>query len=162
MTDRLVHTLWCDDIRQEVGNKPSFMGAYIAGLGVGALPALLPRLCMFTWITTPVERPIHELVLRVVRDDGQVLAEVKPEGMAAGAGADAQLRRGSTRRVVMSGIAIAPLEIPVGCRYLQVVVEADGEKLKGPQLWVEVNAELVASIMNQPPRAAQLAVDQGT
>jgi hypothetical protein len=39
------HVILCDDVRNEVGNKLSFMGVYGPELWVGKLPAIMPKLC---------------------------------------------------------------------------------------------------------------------
>jgi hypothetical protein len=41
------YTIFCDDVREEVGNKISFMGIYRGHLiAKGPLPITLPKLCM--------------------------------------------------------------------------------------------------------------------
>ena len=57
--DRFVHTIFCDDLRQEVGNKVSFMGCYQGELFVPFVPLLLPKLCVYVTVSTPVERPLR-------------------------------------------------------------------------------------------------------
>jgi hypothetical protein len=40
-------TIYCDDIREEVGGKSSYMGVYAGDLIISAaLPVLLPKLCI--------------------------------------------------------------------------------------------------------------------
>ena len=39
------HVMLCDDVRNEVGNKLSFMGVYGPELWVGKVPAMMPHLC---------------------------------------------------------------------------------------------------------------------
>ncbi len=39
------HVILCDDVRNEVGNKLSFMGVYGPELWVGKVPAMMPHLC---------------------------------------------------------------------------------------------------------------------
>lgn len=53
---RVAFCLFCDDIRLEVGNKPSFMGIYTGGEMVfppdmpSGQPALIPKLAMPVWL----------------------------------------------------------------------------------------------------------------
>ena len=44
---KLTHAIVCDDIRQEVGNKLSFIGTYglKPDIFVSKIPAVLPKLC---------------------------------------------------------------------------------------------------------------------
>ena len=146
MTGSYVHTLWCDDIRQEIGNKPSFMGVYTGRIVLGELPAVLPRLGVFTWVNTPIDRPFKQLTLRLVRDDGFVVLELKPGPVDASNSVDVTKPNDVTRSVFGAAFAVAPLEFPAGCRYFMVVVDIDGEVLEGPKLRVEVNADAIARL----------------
>lgn len=48
-------TIFCDDIRQEVGGKLSYMGVYMSEMVIHApFPATLPKLCM---VINYLERP---------------------------------------------------------------------------------------------------------
>ena len=68
---RWVNVVWCDDIRQEIGNKPSLMGVYTGGLAVPALPATLPRLAAWINVHTPTSRPFQRLTVRIRRNDAE-------------------------------------------------------------------------------------------
>jgi len=68
MITRHIETLFCDDIRHEMGGKLSFIGAYSGELLVPAFPARLPKLCLFVRMVTPVEEPFRSLDLRVLKD----------------------------------------------------------------------------------------------
>jgi hypothetical protein len=128
-----VHTLWCDDIRMEVGNKPSFMGVFTGDLLVPAIPTVLPRLGAYTWVVWPNDEPLQSLRLQVIRDDGLVLAEVRPEGqtpvLAAGVDHAAHQER-------LIGVNMGPVEIPDGCRWFMVKVKTDGVELESAKLRV--------------------------
>jgi hypothetical protein len=54
---RTVIAQFCDDVRQEIGNKFSLMGCYGTDLYVPAFPFTLPKLCAFVHVRTPRERP---------------------------------------------------------------------------------------------------------
>lgn len=152
MTDRYVHVIWCDDIRQEVGNKPSFMGVYTAGIVLPGLPAVLPRLAVYVWLDTPIERPFKKLVMRLVRDDGFALFEMQPE-FKEGQDAFIPDRPDATRAVTMAGISLGAIEVPAGCKYFSVIVETEAETMEGPRLRIDIsqpapfeaNDELVAA-----------------
>jgi hypothetical protein len=75
MITRHVETLFCDDIRQEVGGKLSFIGAYSGVLFVVGFPVTLPRLCLFVKVVTPAADPLRTLTLRVLRDE-EILQEI--------------------------------------------------------------------------------------
>ena len=75
MIARHVETLFCDDIRHEMGGKLSFIGVYSDSLFVNAFPVTLPKLCLFVKVVIPADEPIRILNLRVLRDD-EVLQEI--------------------------------------------------------------------------------------
>jgi len=69
MTSRHLETLFCDDIRHELGGKLSFIGVYSGVLFVPTFPATLARLCLSATIITPVGEPLRTLTLRVLKND---------------------------------------------------------------------------------------------
>lgn len=133
---RHVHAIWCDDIRQEVGNKPSFMGVYTGGLIVPALPTVLPRLAIWCWVVTPIDRPIEKLRLAVLRDDGHQLAEIVPDRTDEGASEAPPPPNDATKKMYLFGLGLGSVELPVDCKYLTVRVETESENLEGPRLRV--------------------------
>ncbi|MEX0735339.1 MAG: hypothetical protein WD944_08630 [Steroidobacteraceae bacterium] len=73
--NRTVIAQFCDDFRQEIGNKFSLMGCYGTDLYVPQFPISLPKLCVFVNVRTPKEAPFEPLTIRVVRA-GQELAKL--------------------------------------------------------------------------------------
>lgn len=137
MTDRYVHVLWCDDIRLEIGNKPSFMGVYTAGIVVPELPAVLPRLGVYAWINTSADKPIKKTNFRIVRDDGFVVLEGAPLQ------ADETNPKNQPGDQIMIGLMVANIEVPLGCNFFNLVVETESEVLEGPKLKVSVNSQIM-------------------
>lgn len=145
MSDRYVHVIWCDDIRQEIGNKPSFMGVYTGGMVLPALPSLVPRLGVQIWASTPKDQPFKNVTIRVVRDDGVVLIETPPNAIDTEAIANLAPSRPESRRTgILAGFIVAPVELPVGCKYLTVLVVTESEQLEGPKLYVDINPAIYA------------------
>ncbi len=71
--NRTVIAQFCEDFRQEIGNKFSLMGCYGSDLYVPKFPITLPKLCVFVYVRTPKEHPFGTLTLRVMRAE-QALA----------------------------------------------------------------------------------------
>jgi hypothetical protein len=69
IADRFLVATFCDDIRQEIGNKYSLMGCYGGELTVPAIPVILAKLCVLATVWTPKDRPFQSLVLSVMQDD---------------------------------------------------------------------------------------------
>lgn len=144
MNERFLHVIWCDDVRQEVGNKPSFMGVYTAGINVPALPVMLDRLALYVWAYTPKERPYKDVTLSVQRDDGTVFATISTSPVDDGdLISPRDDRPDATKQVMMVGVGLAGVQIAKESKYLTVKLESDGETVEGPRLWIETPAQAV-------------------
>jgi hypothetical protein len=71
---RSVHSIFCDDIRQEVGNKLSYMGIYTGQMFVPALPLTLPKLCVVMHAITLATNPFKQIKFRLLKND-ELIAE---------------------------------------------------------------------------------------
>ena len=120
------------------------MGVFAGGILLPAVPAVLPRLGVYTWVVSPIDKPIESLQLQVVRDDGLVLAEIKQEGPL-----QSTLPRvgDATRQHLVVGVTMGPLEILQGCKWFVVKVKADGDELEGPKLRITVDPASFAATM---------------
>ncbi len=130
--NRTVIAQFCDDVRQEIGNKFSLMGCYGTDLYVPSFPITLPKLCVFVHVRTPRERPFTRLTLRLVRGV-EVLSELvaNPDKLNAGATPD------WARWLSMTGIlAVSPFNAAGPCR-LQVVAETESEALESGQFLID-------------------------
>ena len=64
--DRFAVALFCDDVRDEAGNKISFMGVYGAEMQFSATPPVaLPRLGLIVIATTPRTRPFQKFAIKL-------------------------------------------------------------------------------------------------
>lgn len=133
--DRFVHAIFCDDIRQEVGNKVSFMGCYQGELFVPGIPVVLPKLCVQVTISTTLERPIQSLTVRLDQGSNPLAAfEVGREDFLRSippAPADA------TRLSASVGVILVPFSI-TGPAELRVVVITEEGEMPGPRLRIKV------------------------
>lgn len=132
-SNRIVIAQFCDDVRQEIGNKFSLMGCYGTDLYVPSFPIRLPKLCAFVHVRTPREQPFERLTLRLVRAD-EVLSELvaNPEKLNAGDPPPAW-----ARWLSMTGIlAVTPFQAGGPCR-LQVLAETESGTLESGQFLIE-------------------------
>ena len=130
---RTVIAQFCDDVRQEIGNKFSLMGCYGTDLYVPAFPFTLPKLCAFVHVRTPRERPFERLALRLVRGE-DVLSELvaNPEKLNAGDPPPEW-----ARWLAMTGIlAVTPFHASGPCR-LRVVAETESGTIESGQFLIE-------------------------
>lgn len=67
---RFIHTLYCDDVRQEVGGKMTFVGAYQNQM-LAETPGelILPKLCIVLTAQTPHDQPFQRLRVKLFRDE---------------------------------------------------------------------------------------------
>ena len=150
---RFLTAMFCDDIRQEIGGKLSFMGCYQGELIVPMAPVVLPKLCLYATIWTPKDRPFKSLMLRVVQDDDKELArlEIPEEGFAK---VSLILDETATRKTVSTAIVFSPFAIEKPNSLRLIATTEEGEII-GPRLLIKVVAasELVAQPAIKPKRA---------
>lgn len=136
---RQAYTLFCDDIRQEVGNKLSFIGTYFSVMLVSNFPVALPKLCLALFATTPADRPFRQLTARVWKDD-EMLVEIQvPEESVTAA---LEPRPDDSEDLVMAfraNLAFSPFQVDGPCRLRVRLLTEDGE-LKAGALRIELMA----------------------
>ncbi len=140
MSRRHVETLFCDDIRQEVANKISFIGAYSSSLLVHDFPIVLPKLCLAVKVIAPADEPINSMKLRVLQND-DTLQEIDFDKQQLTAASDAAEDDGDMplrgrKQVTQFMLVFSPIRFDSACN-LKVRVEADGEVLRGIGLKVD-------------------------
>lgn len=59
------YSIFCDDIRNEVGGKLSFIGCYNSVMFTSPdMPFVLPKFCIHTHVVSPAEYPLSSVLLR--------------------------------------------------------------------------------------------------
>jgi hypothetical protein len=139
---RILTAEYCDDVRQEVGNKISLMGCYGSDMVVPTVPIHLPKLCVAVMARTPFDRPFKAGILRVYRDD-QVIVEmpIDPEHEGLPPIRDRPDPRWHVLRAV---IALSPFPVEKAC-VLKVMLDTEGEEIVGPRLFIQVGATPVTN-----------------
>ncbi len=66
---RHLEVIYCDDVRQEVGNKQSLIGVYPGDLYLEALPAVLPKLCMVATLVIPAAECYESLRIKAMQGE---------------------------------------------------------------------------------------------
>ena len=77
---RYLEVIYCDDIREEVGNKFSYMGVYSGELTVPIAPLLLSKLCVVAKVITDIDNPFESLEVRIVMVKGDDETEILSTG----------------------------------------------------------------------------------
>jgi len=152
--DRFVHAIFCDDIRQEMGNKVSFMGCYQGELFVPFVPLMLPKLCVQVTISTTVERPLKALTVRLDQGANQLaVIEVPADDFARSM---PPAPEDATRWSASVGVMLSPFSITEPGEIRIVVVTEEGEML-GPRLRIKVMPQAEAAVAPAEPVAASVA-----
>lgn len=135
---RFAHVTYCDDVRQEVGGKTTFVGIYNGVLGSAEFPCLLPKLCMIVQLATPREREFAHIVI-TGRYAGEVIFSMdlpKEDIDKVQAAAIAMNAEGKFSSLQLMAI-MSPFQIPAPGK-LTLEVIADGEQIYCPGLRVEL------------------------
>jgi hypothetical protein len=130
--DRFVSVQYCDDIRQELGNKFSLIGCYGPMIQVHPLPSVLPKLCASIKVYTPIERPFGKCVVRILRGDSAI-AEL---AFANDSALPPPLHmEGARWQVAIAMIIMSPFPVEAACT-LRVEVETEEGTLSGGTTWI--------------------------
>ena len=140
MIPRHIETLFCDDIRHEVGGKISFIGVYSGGLFVPTFPVMLPKLCLSVKVVTPADEPLRSLSLRVLKDEETLQEIALDEKQLADASDSAEdmTKEQRKERVQMAQflLVFSPIQFDGPCA-LRVRVQTEGGELRGMALKVD-------------------------
>lgn len=137
---RFATTIFCDDVRQELGNKLSLMGIYGGDLYVASMPATLPKLCLIIKVVTPADDPFSKLTVRVLQDDRTLLEQpidVSHVSPAPALVADLQDDDLSPVLNLNSIVQFSPFQASGPC-LLRVRVETEREVLKAGILQIAI------------------------
>lgn len=148
-----VSALYCDDVRQELGGKTSFMGVYNADILLPAFPATLPKFCVYSTIRLPFESPPKSIIVKVLSGDA-VLGELNlPEEILSSAAlppAPDDAATADTSLQMSFLIAFAPLHIQEPTR-LRLRTIIDGVEIKGNSLKIRLPTLEERSTLGLPP-----------
>ncbi len=126
-TPRYGHAVFCDDLREEAGNKLSYMGTY-RGLLISAtpLPSVLAKFVVIANFSEPMADPVMDLTVRIYgpgqEDDDVPLFEMTiPAADSAKVGLVADTPVENQRRELMVPVTFAPFPAAAGKIRVQVI-----------------------------------------
>ncbi len=108
------HTIFCDDIRQEVGGKISFMGTYRSYIYFPSFPMDIPKFCLFVTYHEAAEGDIPPLELQVYFPDDEegMPSFIQPHGFPALSGTPPPALVGLTPlRTMIIPVVFAPFHV---------------------------------------------------
>lgn len=139
--DRVLHTIFCDDVRNEVGGKLSLMGCYSGELSVPSFPMTLPKLCMHFSFVFDRLRPLSGSLTITLYKSGEALArhEINTEELSPPP--EKYARADAGFRMVQGVLAISQIKLEKP-EVFQLIAEVQGESIPGPRLWAISNQKL--------------------
>lgn len=134
---RYAHTMFCDDVRHEIGGKISFMGVYSGKLISSDLPGILPKLCVAVTLHTAIENPFKKLSIKGIFRDQEVFAMELGEEEISVAESQAAKRDDASAYYVQLLAILSPFQVEEPGR-LSLQILADGERIKTASLDIEI------------------------
>jgi hypothetical protein len=155
---RVAHCVFCDDIRQETGNKISLMGLYVGELIiVGKPPVMLPKLGIVVWVIADVNDPIGRMTTTVhMPPDRKELAkfEASTVNVLASGMEDAK------KMIAHQIMQIAPFMIEAP-GMMEVMIDTDAGELRGGRLLIRfISPQEGEQFMIPSPTALPLPSEQ--
>lgn len=128
ISSRYLYNIYCDDIRQEVGNKKTFVGVYNDTLlSINKDYVFLPKLCIVATFGTAKSDPLKTLKF-TIRFNNKVIHEMSHSDMSL-------VKEESEADLLIYGalISISPFSIKEE-GILNVIAETDREEVAGNAL----------------------------
>lgn len=134
---RYAHVIYCDDIRNEIGNKLTLVGVYQGALVASPIPALLPKLCVVLTLHTPKERMFEQVSVVGTYDDQEAFRMELSKEELDSITADLPPPSADTKSYEMTLMAtLTPFQIETtGTLKLEII--ADGEQLRCSSLSIK-------------------------
>ena len=134
---RYLEVIYCDDVRQEVGNKQSLIGVYPGDLYLEALPAVLPRLCMVATLVLPAAECYESLRIKAMQGEHCLFesGDIPPPGDVVIEGAQAGDNDWDEEPMMRLSLVLvlSPFQVDEEIA-LRVVAELDGKALSSRPL----------------------------
>jgi hypothetical protein len=125
---------YCDDVRQEVGNKLSYLGVYGPNLVVQSYPTSLVKLCCIFSLRVPMSSAPKHVVFRLLRDE-EILFEAELSSSEFKDPGVSTLEDGGGSRVITISAIAQLVGFPVTQRcVLKARAMVDGKELRGGAL----------------------------
>ena len=136
MLEPRIETIFCDDIREEVGNKRSLMGIYHSEMFVQNMPVILPRLCFYISYVNDFSDPLSKFEIKVVKGldevelitTGTIQPEDRPEKEK-----ENKLGVPYKSKTITMAFALSPFTIEEET-VIRVIADTESGKIYGPCL----------------------------
>lgn len=133
---RHVEVTYCDDMRQEVGNKTSLMGVYSADLVIKRFPSEIHKLCIAIHVRTSADHPFEMLEIAVQKNDKKEEIELISTGSLVKPSGESYVM-GSTNIIIVQVFMILPPFRVTENTLLTVMAKTEKEQLNGVGLRIK-------------------------
>ncbi len=139
---RHLEVIYCDDIREEVGNKISYMGVYWGELWVQAAPVTLAKLCIAIKVVTDIADPFEALEVRIVK--GEKEDDLLSTGPIPAPTQPTISDNNATRIIVQMVFILAPFQIEEET-VIRVKAKTEREELSSMALRIRIGTQATPS-----------------
>lgn len=145
---RYLHCLFCDDVRQEIGNKFSFMGVYQNMMYVPNMPIEFQKLCVVFSASTMVDDPFQSVTFIAKKND-DIIAEAAYSSDALSrflevSNNNEQSVNGKSVMTAQAVMILPNIRIDEPC-IIRVRAQTEREELKAPGLIIAIPPTNMAS-----------------
>lgn len=150
MPQKSVTAIYCDDIRNEVGGKLSFMGVYSADMYLPGFPVTLPKLCVFVTVKIPHnEYPKDQVKIQIVEGKNELslieldelsLEQNRPQAQESNQESDIESNLEEKSFALSVGFTLSPFQLQAPTN-LKVRAYVDGEEIKANSLKIRLPNE---------------------
>jgi hypothetical protein len=120
-----LHTTFCEDFRQEVGNKVSVIGVYQDELSAPRASVVLPKLVVWVQGRSPLEI-ISPVTIKVMLDE-ELLGEMKVDLANPEPASKADRAKELGHRTFNTVLQFIPFVVEQGQKDLSVIAELEGD-----------------------------------
>jgi Family of unknown function (DUF6941) len=137
---RYLQTIFCDDIRHEIGGKFSYIGVYSTKLFIPSFPVAIPKLCIAMNAVTSIDHPFKQFSIRVLKEKDTLIEqkftdEQLMQSLDTVSGAQ-KPKVGDLIQVLRISFIFSPFIIQSPCT-LRVRAQTDSGELRGMGLAIE-------------------------
>lgn len=136
-----INAIYCDDIRNEIGGKLSFMGVYGTDMIIPNFPAAIGKLCVYVSIKFPFAEHPKEKIYIAISEGDKILSEMRLEKenleKSQPPPPDKNTPPKDQSWIFDIGFTISPLNLS-GPTQLNIVAELDGKTLHGNQMKIRL------------------------
>ena len=131
---RVAYSFFCDDIRQEVGGKTTFVGIYHGDIIFSApKPVMYPRLCANVVIISEPDDAPQFFTVRMLGPDKKEI--FKTGKIGTDQIPKMQHAEGALKTVLNFGFQVSPIQLTEE-GFIEVWVETEREKMRAGRLYV--------------------------